>query len=185
MGDYNTDQRGDVGSKCRIASMKGLVTLASMSSLHTKPGSEYFSKSRCLQIVGLLLKQLSEKLDFVRSEAAKCLLVCLDDSSPMKPYIAERHELLKALTPENLKDGKIYESANWADASTTFPMVMKAADIDEYFEYIISGMILSVGCLTQSVTQKASLVLIDWARNTNDKKLGRLGAGMCWFATFR
>ena len=32
MEDYNTDQRGDVGSKCRLAAMNGLVGLATITT---------------------------------------------------------------------------------------------------------------------------------------------------------
>lgn len=175
INDYNMDRRGDIGSKCRLVAMKGLVTLSAMASQHSDgANSEYFSEQKCLQIVGLLLKQFSEKLDVVRTEAATCLLRFLDLDSPMKPYVSSRERLREALTPPDCNDS---DSINWSDASITFPLVMKVAEIDEYFEFVISGLVVSVGCLTQSVSENASTALIRWARNAGDVKLDRLGAG--------
>jgi hypothetical protein len=174
MNDYNMDRRGDIGSKCRLVAMKGLVTLAEMASSHSDGDNEYFSGHKCLQIVGLLLKQFSEKLDVVRTEAASCLLRFLSCDAPMKPYISSRERLRKALTPP---DCCSLDSINWSDASITFPLAMKVAEIDEYFESVISGMVVSVGCITQSVAENASNALIRWARNADDAKRDRLGAG--------
>jgi len=178
MGDYNTDQRGDVGSKCRLAAMNGLVELATTTTCQQhieRSVPDYFSTELCIRITGLLLKQFSEKLDFVRSEAARCLLTLLDEESPVKAYISERQMLLDALTPLQFSGRLTYQYTNWTDASITFPMVIKAAEIDEYFGYIISGLILSTGGLTKSVTQNASLVLIQFTRSADEFKLDRLG----------
>ena len=180
MEDYNTDQRGDVGSKCRLAAMNGLVGLATITTDQKhieESGVDLFSTELCLRIIGLLLKQFSEKLDFVRSEAAGCLLTLLDEKSPVKAYITKRQILLDALTPPQFKGTLTYQSSNWAEASITYPMVMKAAEIDEYFGYVISGLILSTGGLTKSVTQNSSLVLIQWVRSADEVKLDRLGTG--------
>lgn len=174
MGDYNMDRRGDVGSKCRVAAMRGLVTLATMASRHSDIDNEYFSNQKCRQIVGLLLKQLSEKLDSVRAEAALCLLSFLDSNAPMKPYLSSRERLCEILVPSSRCE---LDCINWSDATTTFPMVMVVAAIDEYFEFVISGLIVSVGCITQSVTENASFVVIQWARNADEANLDRLGAG--------
>jgi hypothetical protein len=178
MDDYNTDQRGDVGSKCRLAAMNGLVSLATITTdqKHIEgSGLNLFSTELCVRIIGLLLKQFSEKLDFVRSEAARCLLTLLDEKSPAKAYITNRQILLDALTPPQFIGRLTYQSSNWAEASITYPMVMKAAEIDEYFGYVISGLILSTGGLTKSVTQNSSLVLIQWVRSADEVKLDRLG----------
>jgi hypothetical protein len=180
MGDYNTDQRGDVGSKCRLAAMNGFVSLATMTTAQKLPEdgeSKYFSTALCTRIIGYLIKQFSEKLNFVRSEAARCLLALLDDKSSVGAYVSNRIFLLDALSPPNLSGHLLYESVNWADASITYPMVMKVAEIDEYFSYVISGLVLSTGDLTKDITQNSSKVLIQWARSANGLKLERLGNG--------
>jgi hypothetical protein len=180
MGDYNTDQRGDIGSKCRLAAMNGLVGLATITTAQKYPEggeSEKFSIELCTRIIGLLLKQFSEKLNHVRSEAGKCLAALLDDKSPVGTYVTKRKKLLNALSPPNISGQLVYQSVNWADASITYPMVMKAAEIDEYFGYVISGLVISTGGLTKTITQNSSQVLIQWARSANDIELDRLGKG--------
>ena len=175
MGDYSTDQRGDVGSKCRLAAMNGLVGLATITSAQIQPdNSQQFTIELCTRIIGLILKQFSEKLNFVRSEAAKCLLALLDDDSPVKMYIINRKALVDALLPPNLDH---IQSINFADASITYPMVMKAAGIDEYFVYVIKGLVLSTGGLTKAITQNSSQVLIKWVRSSSDSEIERLGNG--------
>eukprot|EP00536_Pseudo-nitzschia_multiseries_P008637 jgi/Psemu1/257408/estExt_Genewise1Plus.C_2220030 len=177
MGDYNTDQRGDVGSKCRLAAMNGLVSLATLTTTQKCPEDpgNFFSHELCTQTIGLLLKQFSEKLNFVRSEAAKCIVTLLADNSSVKSFVTKRQMLIDAITPPRFSGSLAYQSVNWADASITYPMVMKAAEIDEYFEYVISGLVLSTGGLTKTITENSSLVLIQWARNADEIKLGRLG----------
>jgi tubulin-specific chaperone D len=174
MNDYNLDRRGDVGSMCRLAAMRGLVTLSMMASRHSDTDNDYFSGARCDQVIGLLLKQFSEKLDVVRAEAASCLLRFLDVHAPVKPYFSSSERIREALTSSK---GSDLDLINWSDASITFPIVMEVAEIEEYFQLVISGLIVSVGCITQSVTECASRALIRWARNADDAKLGRLGAG--------
>jgi len=178
MRDYSTDQRGDVGSKCRLAAMNGLVSLAEVTTTQKFPeqsGSDFFSIEMCTQIIGLLLKQFSEKLNFVRSEAAKCLVALLVKNPTVEPFVAKREMLLDALTPPRFNGSLVYESIDWADASITYPMVMKAAEIDEYFEYVISGLVISTGGLTKAIIENSSQVLIQWTRNADEIKLRRLG----------
>ena len=188
MDDYNTDQRGDVGSKCRLAAMNGLVKLAIITSGQQQDNSitgevitDYFSTELCARITGMILKQLAEKLDFVRSEAARCLLLFLNEESPTKIYVAKRQDLIDALAiSSGSNDGLPNNNenyTNWADPLITFPIVMKAADISEYFGYVISGLILSVGGLTKSVTQNSSSVLARWTRCATESELDRLGIG--------
>jgi hypothetical protein len=177
MDDYNRDQRGDVGSKCRVVAMEGLLRLSKTLSHPSKvtAASETLSRDRCLSMIGLILKQFSEKLDAVRSEAARLLFECLDENCLIKAFIPKRENLISVLTQHNIADPL---KCNWADASSTFPMVMKIADeVEDYFDFIISGMIVSVGCLTQSTSQNASKALIQWCRNTNDEKMNYFGSG--------
>lgn len=173
MEDYNRDQRGDIGSKCRMIAMEGLFRLAVLicRSQHVDIG--FLTQERCLQIVGLALKQFAEKLDSVRSVAAKCLIGCLDPSSPMKASLPQRERLITALA---LQSDSV-DSVNWADAAVTFPLVMNVADIEEYFSFVVSGIIVSVGGLTKSVSQSSSAELLQWCRASSEEQINRLGIG--------
>ena len=174
--DYNMERRGDVGSMSRIVAMHGLEAMALLTTRNELASNGYFSKDICIRIIGGLLKQLSEKLDAVRSEAGKCLIGILSQSEPPIPYIPQKDRLIDAMKPDN--DSRPGDNeTNWADASVTFPMVMRAAEIDEYFDFIISGLVISVGCLTQSVSKHASAVLLQWVKEAETADITRLGKG--------
>jgi hypothetical protein len=172
--DYNMERRGDVGSMSRIVAIQGLEEMALVTTRNPSTMGPFFSEETSSKIVGGLLKQLSEKLDAVRSEAGKTLVRILKKSDPPIPFILKKEELLAALNPEeSINIG--YDEISWADASVTFPMVMKAASIDEYFDDIISGLVISVGCLTQSVSKHASAVLLQWVKGAQEESIQRLG----------
>lgn len=85
--DYTTDERGDVGSWVRIASIQGLtsvsltlLTLAKTDVTYT----EYIPANLYHQAIGGILKQGVERLDNVRQQAGEslvCLLRCPVDSN--------------------------------------------------------------------------------------------------------
>ena len=179
MGDYNTDRRGDVGSWCRIAAMNGLVDLTFLAVLggdvHVSceggvtSRSPYFDEERCILVIGTLLKQLSEKLDNVRMCAGTCLEKLLRCEEPTIPFIPSRSALERALGLLEQQD-----HINWANPSVTFPIVMQSASIDGLFEYIVAGMVISVGGLTESVTKSSTSALLEWTRGPkgDSKRLG-------------
>jgi len=167
MEDYNTDRRGDVGSWCRIAAMNGLVSLTLMAVAADDQVdddvSRYFDQRLCVMVIGALLKQLSEKLDNVRLCAGSCLEKLLLNKAPSLPFVPRRAVLEEALGVASISYTE-RNHVNWANPAVTFPMVMKAACIDELFEYIISGLVISVGGLTESVTKAATSAMLDWTR---------------------
>lgn len=174
--DYNMERRGDVGSMSRIVAMHGLETMAKLTTRDQRTSERYFSKGICIKIIGGLLKQLAEKLDAVRSEAGSCLIRLLSQSDPSIPFIPKKDKLLMALKSDN-DSSQGSNDINWSDASVTFPMVMKVADIDEYFEFVVSGLVISVGCLTQSVSKHACAVLLQWVKDATSSDIKRLGNG--------
>lgn len=179
MTDYNTDRRGDVGSWSRMAAMDGLETLVFLvSAVDVDRRKKYMENDMCHRIVGNMLKQLSEKLDAVRIHAGGCFIRILTKSN-FCDAIPKSQELIQMLGPslsDKLADGNI----NWADASVTFPLVMKFASLDPYFEYVISGLIISVGCLTESVSKSASAVLLQWVKDSSND-VEKLGQGEYFF----
>ena len=167
MEDYNTDRRGDVGSWCRIAAMNGLVSLTLMASAAYDQVNDdvrqHFDQRLCVMVIGALLKQLSEKLDNVRLCAGSCLETLLRNEAPSLPFVPSRPTLEEALGLASIRTTE-RNHVNWSNPAVTFPMVMKAACIDELFEYIISGLVISVGGLTESVTKAATSAMLDWTR---------------------
>jgi len=83
--DYSIDERGDVGSWVRLASIQGLTTVARLLFANSKclPNFEdYLPPSIYIQIVSGVLKQGVERLDNVRQEAGKQFMELLDFPLP-------------------------------------------------------------------------------------------------------
>ena len=181
LDDYNIDRRGDVGSWCRIEAMKGLEAMASLvvEQASKESLSGLFKPSIPERIIGGLLKQFSEKLDNARVEAGNCLQRILSKRDPKIPFIPEKGFLVgECLGLVNATDTETsIQHINWADASLTFPMVAKAASKDAYFPFIISGMIISVGGLTESVAKHSNAALLQLAKQAKgSKKIADVGA---------
>lgn len=145
MGDYSTDRRGDVGSWCRSAAMDALesISYAAIEASSIPNDIEksvemnipcFFSEKTCIQVLSALLKQFSEKLDAVRSQAGSCLQrILLSKHFQSFPCISA---LVKALdlTNKNISD------RNWANPNLTFPLAMNVvAEIPEFFEPVMAG----------------------------------------------
>ena len=175
--DYNTDRRGDIGSWSRMASMTGLANLMFLA-IDNEIDIESDLMTRG---VGGLLKQLSEKLDNVRSHAGSCLEDVLQSKSPRITGLPFHAELCESL--------QIGSETNWSDAKVSFRRIVKALDISPFFYLIVSGLVVSVGALTASVTKEAVEALIGWIRDRDGKGTGtpeRIGKlGLSFLQMFR
>lgn len=129
----------------------------------------YFTSEMCSKIICVLLKQLSEKLDNIRNVAGGCLERLLLQENPRVPFVYSRPSLLEAL--------RLNEKVqiNWSNPEDTFALVLRAINVDEYFESILSGLVISVGGLTESVTRHSSKALFDYMRALKAmKQTGRI-----------
>ena len=135
---------------------------------------DIFDETMCVSLLSVLLKQLGEKLDAVRNQAGECLERLLTAESPRLPFVPHRRALLCAL--------KLHGKAmNWSNPAVTFPMLMCAINIEGFLEPILSGTVISVGGLTESVSKSSTAALFEWIRGlTNNKatsKLIQMGEG--------
>lgn len=117
----------------------------------------YFDEGLCLSIMCALLKQLGEKLDAVRCQAGECIERLLTAQSTRVPFVSYRNMLVKAL-----RVGE--QSTNWSNPALTFPLLLRAVNIDGYFSPILEGIIVSVGGLTESVSKNSTASLFEWIR---------------------
>jgi len=129
----------------------------------------YFNDEMCIKILGALFKQLSEKLDAVRLQAGLIVERLLLSRNFRLPFVPDRRTLLDALDA-GYEDNSTQRDKNWAMPSFTFPMMVKVMCIDYFFEEILSGIIISVGCLTESVTKFASSNLLVYLRELKSSK---------------
>lgn len=110
-----------------------------------------------------LLKQLGEKLDAVRCKAGECLERLLTNTDPRLPFVPHRRVLVQAL-------GLDERGKNWADPALTFPLLMKAVNIEDFTAPILAGVVVSVGGLTESVAKSSGAALFEWIRGLRAAK---------------
>jgi hypothetical protein len=92
LDDYTTDERGDVGSRVRIASIQGLtaVSLTLLNLVKSDPAYfEYIPADLYQAAIAGILKQGVERLDNVRQQAGESIMRLLkcpppSDSDPWK-----------------------------------------------------------------------------------------------------
>jgi hypothetical protein len=117
----------------------------------------------CMSILSALLKQFGEKLDAVRNQAGECLEKLLTSDSPRLPFVPHRRILVRALKLNG-------QPKNWSNPAVTFPLLMCAINIEGFLVPILSGIIVSVGGLTESVSKSSCAALFEWIRELRSAK---------------
>ncbi|KAG2210327.1 hypothetical protein INT47_003312 [Mucor saturninus] len=150
--DYSTDQRGDVGSWVRIATMELLnYLLPCISRLDSIQDSDpYLAVSSTSNFIAALLKQSVERIDKVRSSAGKvlCDLVLSSDTLefPGRDYLRQY----------------ITRDLSWAAPSDLYPVMVHLLKIPEYRFELLTGLIASAGGLTESLVRHSSSCLTEY-----------------------
>ena len=153
----------------------------------------FFDDITCKKVLGAILKQLSEKLDTVRDQAGKCIERLLLSNTPVVPFVPCRQMLMEALNlhhPQSRlennssiegEDSKPRDQINWANPSETFPLLMRAVNIDAFFTPIIAGCVISIGGMTESVTKCSTKSILDYLRSLQrlkaNRQISKIGSG--------
>jgi len=176
--DYTTDERGDVGSWVRIASIQGLtsvsVTFLTLAKSETTY-IEYIPANLYHKAVAGILKQGVGRLDNVRQQAGEsilCLLECplpVDDSNPWRFH----GEILfkKLLLSDDAKDDAA-RSHGWQNSSWIYLKAVQFLEVPEYRPAVLSGILISIGSKTDSTQRHVRNSLVTYA-----KKLPGAGDG--------
>ncbi|GLD96045.1 hypothetical protein PINS_up004723 [Pythium insidiosum] len=116
-----------------------------------------------------LAKQLAEKLDNLRGVAGSIMFRLLHSTRPRIDGIPDRFQLEREpmLFPQTLGSTS---AINWCMAHDTFPRVVRMLDIPEYMEAVLSGLVISVGGLTESVVKASRGALLAWYRGHLEAK---------------
>ncbi|CAN1308050.1 Tubulin-folding cofactor D [Linum perenne] len=179
--DYSVDNRGDVGSWVREAAMEGLedctYIICSMDSTiksrrrenlvgdtdEGNPIIPFFDEKLANSVVGGLVKQAVEKMDKLREAAAKVLQRILYNKKLFIPFIPYR-EKLEEIIPDELE-------TKWAVPNFSYPRFVQLLQFSCYSRFVVSGLVISVGGLQDSL-RKASLVsLLDYLEHPHQRML--------------
>ncbi|KAI8082900.1 tubulin-specific chaperone D-like protein [Halteromyces radiatus] len=156
--DYSTDQRGDVGSWVRSASMEciryympliaRLDTVKVLSNLDTNG-----------RMISMLMKQSVERIDRVRGLAGSVLVELVSCDAIIIPH----HDKLKELLTSDL---------SFSTPGELYPVMVDLLYYPSYRLELLTGLIASAGGLTESLVRHASSCLIEFINklppNTND-----------------
>ncbi|KAI9308157.1 tubulin folding cofactor D C terminal-domain-containing protein [Cunninghamella echinulata] len=149
--DYSTDQRGDVGSWVRSASMECMrFIIPRLANLLEKDEENIlFTDQTNARIIASLIKQSVERIDRVRELAGSVLIDLIYSSSiniPQLPY-------LKRYITSDLP---------FSIPGELFPVMVNLLSFPEYRFDLMTGLITSAGSLTESLVRHASSSLIDY-----------------------
>jgi hypothetical protein len=173
MDDYRSDRRGDVGSWCRFVGMESItdLLLAVTSDDGIKPKWIVDDDELTTTTIGAILKQLAEKLYNVRHCAGTCLQQ-LVASPHLVDIVASHSDLVLALNQfQSIVPRK---EDPWIDPARTFALLMRViscTNINVYFECIITGIVSSIGGLSEDVYKHSSSALLHCMKqSTSDKR---------------
>uniref|UniRef100_A0A8B9BHQ4 Tubulin-specific chaperone D n=1 Tax=Anser brachyrhynchus TaxID=132585 RepID=A0A8B9BHQ4_9AVES len=145
--DYTTDSRGDVGGWVRKAAMTSLMEV---TLLLVQNEAELINANICKQIMCWLAQQAAEKIDKFRAHAGSVFLTLLHFDRPPVPHIPHREEL------ERIFPRSETETLNWNASSEAFPRITQLLGLPTYQYYVLLGLSVSVGGLTETTVRKYS-----------------------------
>ncbi|XP_015501098.1 tubulin-specific chaperone D [Parus major] len=153
--DYTTDSRGDVGGWVREAAMTSLMEV---TLLLVQNEAELINANICKQIMCWLAQQSAEKVDKFRAHAGSVFLTLLHFDHPPVPHIPHREEL-ERIFPRSEK-----ETLNWNAASEAFPRITQLLGLPAYQYYVLLGLSVSVGGLTETTLRYSAQSLFDYMK---------------------
>lgn len=182
--DYSVDNRGDVGSWVREAAMEALekcnyiicrsLTVFTGSGIKMRQAytldegymsdmqkeNSLFDSNLAARLIGGIAKQAVEKIDKVRDIAGRTLQRILHNDYIFVPYIPHRCEL-EVIVP---KDGTF----NWAAPSNCFPCLVRLLQFNEYRTSVLSGLVISIGGLADSLRKASLSALLEYVQISSD-----------------
>uniref|UniRef100_H2YAQ7 Tubulin-specific chaperone D n=1 Tax=Ciona savignyi TaxID=51511 RepID=H2YAQ7_CIOSA len=154
LNDYTRDRRGDVGSIVRLAAVK---SLQSITELIATKQSQLLSPEIMLKVMCCVLQQACEKIHKVRDVAAATLLSLLYNQSI--PNIPDQDQLCKIFDTRN----PTFTMMN------LFFRLSKVLNLPTYSYHITLGFVISVGDLTQSLSEASGNALFTYIGTIRDE----------------
>ncbi|SRR6266404_2550519 len=178
LDDYTADERGDIGSKVRMASIQGLTSVSLTLLALVKSDTayiEYIPADLYQEAIAGILKQGVERLDNVRQQAGESIIRLLKCSPPSvdysNPWKFHEERLFKELLLRydhtghhsyhfhiSLRgipgDDTTADSHGWQDSAWIFPRAIKFLEIPEYRRAVLAGLLISVGSKTDSTVNR-------------------------------
>ncbi|GBG28544.1 Tubulin-specific chaperone D [Hondaea fermentalgiana] len=152
----------DAGARA-IQSVMRQEPIADLGNYYPSAYSRLLDEPSTARIVCAIIKQLCEKMGQVRESAGEALVEILKDAdSPAQgiPLAVSHVDVLREIFDQKSSS----EETNWKVESYTFPRVSQVLALSDYVNAALSGLVLSVGDLTESVSSNAADALLDWCK---------------------
>ncbi|CUA72523.1 Tubulin-specific chaperone D [Rhizoctonia solani] len=148
--DYTVDQRGDVGSWVRMATLRAVASMSQAifhNRFHLENFDEYLPPDLWHQAIGGVLKQGVEKLDNVRAVAGEQLMHLVWNSDirdhASGPWVVPGLKQLEAAFP-------LDQAVPWNVGEWLFPRVPSLLDIAAYRKVLLTGIVTSLASRNES-----------------------------------
>lgn len=178
LDDYSVDNRGDVGSWVREAAMDALERCTFILCKRDAIGSQkeieessqvsepvkknqvntLFNEGLAVKLVGGILKQALEKMDKLREIAAKVLQRILYNKKIFIPFIPYR-EKLEEIIPNDA-------DLKWGVSTFSYPRFIQLLEINCYSRSVLSGLVVAIGGLQESLGKASLAALLDYLQVT-------------------
>lgn len=170
LGEYTNDSRGDIGSWVREAAISGILSLTNLV---------YDAKFTCMlnenlmkNVIGGISQQAVERIDRTRAKAGTAFNSLIRSDLPNIPY----HNELRTLFSINDDSGKYID---WKSESETFPLFIQMLSFPPYVQYLLKGIIFSVGGLSESLVKHSSMSLFTYLQQLDKTTLSSLCQEIC------
>jgi hypothetical protein len=125
--------------------------------------------ARLVEVTGVVLKQLSEKLDAVRDVAGGVLLRLLRCCASEKELQFPDSELVSGVLAERMASlgrpalhEEMVQAVNWAHPAHVYPIVCALLKSRIFFLPILSGLVVSVGGLSETTARVSAQSLVEY-----------------------
>jgi hypothetical protein len=174
--DYSVDNRGDVGSWVREAAMYGLERCTYILCKNDKNDNNQmgplFDENLATGLIGGIIKQAVEKMDKLREIAATILQRIFYNDDVYVPYIPYR-EKLEEIVPNQ-------PNFKWAVPTFSFQRFVQLHKFSCYSKYMVSGLVISVGGLQDSLKKAALFALLQYLESSDPKDEFNLSNDLLW-----
>ncbi|KAL4281346.1 hypothetical protein GQ457_03G024830 [Hibiscus cannabinus] len=201
LDDYSVDNRGDVGSWVREATMEGLERCTyilckrdSMSytgksdmleSASKQPNSDiieenqicsFFDANLATNLVGGIAKQAIEKMDKLREVAAKVLQRILYHKETFVHFIPYREKIEEIVPNET--------DLKWGVPTFSYQRFVQLLQFSCYSRPVLSGLVISIGGLQDSLRKASLSAFLEYLQVNQDinkeSKVCKLSTDILW-----
>ena len=112
------------------------------------------------RVLNVVFKQLSEKLDAVREVAGSVLLGLVEAFQPQPLIRFPDYETVLVALKSGATGNDDYAKINWANPAQVYPIVCQVLESPVFFEPVLSGLVLSVGGLSETTAKCSTKALL-------------------------